>query len=233
MTRNKIRQRLVEAFPFREASQPRGSDLALPGVYGELSVSGAQNASVAGSTSGVAQVLQSTLKEASDALTQSNKQVADLLTAQQQLLASTNQNTQALNSNTAIKSATGTSALSTLGNVAGGILGGGSILGPIANELIGLFRNTSVAQPFLTPYIAPSAVQLETTLNAGSTAPIPESPAQPSSAGSNAGSSGAQVQIQVNAIDSRSFLDHSDAIAEAVRQALLNSHSLGDVIAEL
>jgi hypothetical protein len=34
----------------------------------------------------------------------------------------------------------------------------------------------------------------------------------------------------VNAIDSKSFIDHSDAIAEAVRQALLNSHALGDVI---
>lgn len=39
-----------------------------------------------------------------------------------------------------------------------------------------------------------------------------------------------QVVVQVNAIDSRSFLDHRDAIASAVRQALLESHGLGDVL---
>jgi hypothetical protein len=34
-------------------------------------------------------------------------------------------------------------------------------------------------------------------------------------------------------MDSQSFLDHSDQIAQAVRQALLNSHPLADVIAEI
>ncbi len=41
------------------------------------------------------------------------------------------------------------------------------------------------------------------------------------------------INVQVQAIDSRSFLDHSDEIARAVREALLNSHALGDVIQEL
>jgi hypothetical protein len=40
------------------------------------------------------------------------------------------------------------------------------------------------------------------------------------------------IVIQVQTIDSRSFLDHSNEIASAVRQALLNSHPLGDVLAE-
>jgi hypothetical protein len=42
-----------------------------------------------------------------------------------------------------------------------------------------------------------------------------------------------QVTVQVNAMDSRSFLDHSDEIADAVRQAVLNSSSLRDVLKEL
>ena len=42
-----------------------------------------------------------------------------------------------------------------------------------------------------------------------------------------------QVTINVNAIDSRSFLDHSDAIAHAVRTAMLNMNGLNDVVGDL
>ncbi len=42
-----------------------------------------------------------------------------------------------------------------------------------------------------------------------------------------------QVTIHVSAIDSRSFLDHSDAIAQAVREAMLNTHSLNDLMGDL
>jgi hypothetical protein len=41
------------------------------------------------------------------------------------------------------------------------------------------------------------------------------------------------VTIQVNAMDSQSFLDHSDHIADAVRKALLNSHPLADAFGEI
>jgi hypothetical protein len=41
------------------------------------------------------------------------------------------------------------------------------------------------------------------------------------------------VVVQVQAMDSRSFLDHRDEIASAVRQALLESHGLGDVVREV
>jgi hypothetical protein len=44
--------------------------------------------------------------------------------------------------------------------------------------------------------------------------------------------SGPQITVQVQAMDSRSFLDHRDEIAAAVRQALLESHSLGDVLSD-
>ena len=42
-----------------------------------------------------------------------------------------------------------------------------------------------------------------------------------------------QVTVQVHAMDSRSFLDHSDDIARAVRLAMLESHAINDVVAEL
>jgi hypothetical protein len=38
------------------------------------------------------------------------------------------------------------------------------------------------------------------------------------------------VQINISALDSQSILDRSDDIASAVRQAILNSNSLVDVI---
>ncbi len=42
-----------------------------------------------------------------------------------------------------------------------------------------------------------------------------------------------QITVQVQAMDSRSFLDHSEEIARAVRQAMLNSNGINDVITEL
>ena len=41
-----------------------------------------------------------------------------------------------------------------------------------------------------------------------------------------------QITVQVQAMDSRSFLDHSNDIALAVRQAMLESSVLNDVVRE-
>jgi hypothetical protein len=42
-----------------------------------------------------------------------------------------------------------------------------------------------------------------------------------------------QITVHVQAMDSRSFMDHSHDIASAVREAVLNIHSLNDVISDL
>jgi len=42
-----------------------------------------------------------------------------------------------------------------------------------------------------------------------------------------------QIVVNVQAMDSRSFLDHSQEIAQAVREAMLNMHALNDVVSEL
>jgi len=52
-------------------------------------------------------------------------------------------------------------------------------------------------------------------------------------AGQGSSSAGQQITVQVQAIDSQSFLDHSDEIAQAVRQAMLNMNSINDVVTDL
>ena len=59
--------------------------------------------------------------------------------------------------------------------------------------------------------------------------------ASPGSSSGSAGSAAAAPQITVNvqAMDSQSFLDHSSEIAQAVRDAMLNSNSINDVVNNL
>jgi hypothetical protein len=55
-----------------------------------------------------------------------------------------------------------------------------------------------------------------------------------SSSGSAAGGVPApQITVNVQAMDSRSFLDHSSEIAQAVRDAMLNLNSINDVVNDL
>jgi hypothetical protein len=59
-------------------------------------------------------------------------------------------------------------------------------------------------------------------------------PSTPGSGGSASSSQqGQSILVQVQAMDSQSFMDHSNDIAQAVRQAMLNLHSVNDVIADL
>jgi hypothetical protein len=48
-----------------------------------------------------------------------------------------------------------------------------------------------------------------------------------------AGSSGPQIQVNVQTMDARSFLDRSNDIARAVRDAMLNMNAINDVVSEL
>jgi hypothetical protein len=62
--------------------------------------------------------------------------------------------------------------------------------------------------------------------------------AAPSSSGSGvpsgpSGAGAAQITVNVQAMDSQSFLDHSNEIAQAVRAAMLNSNSINDVVNNL
>ena len=58
-------------------------------------------------------------------------------------------------------------------------------------------------------------------------------PAAGSSSPVSSSQQGQSILVQVQAMDSQSFMDHSNDIAQAVRQAMLNLHSVNDVIADL
>ncbi len=141
-------------------------------------------------------------------------------TAQQATLNGLLENTQALTQNTSAVSTQKNSPLSAAGGVASSVLGGGSGISPLLTGLLSLFGIGSQSQTIVPkiPYVAPPSVNLSGAIG-----------------GSGASASGASpsVNIQVNAMDSKSFLDHSEDIAQAVRQAILNSSNLNDAIANL
>jgi|SRR5579872_1498665 len=230
MAKNKIRQTLLAALPVRSVRQRQSSLVSPPDVYASVALP-ASESQPGGGSNPLDQLLQASLKDVSTAVSDANKQLASLLPVQQQHLDTITQNTQALVNNTAAKSGSGSSALSTIGSLASGFLGAGSILTPIIGGLMNLFGRSSTSQATLTPFTMPAPIHLDTTVGA---APPPAAQQNTSTdRGSNAGGAAQSIQIQVNAMDSRSFIDHSDQIAQAVRLALLNSHPLADVIAEI
>jgi hypothetical protein len=132
-------------------------------------------------------------------------------------------------------SSSGRMATGTSGTSLAASLLSASGISPIITGLLNLFggTNTQTAQP-LVPFTLPPSVHYAGALQAsGNVTPVDygqNGMARPLGSG---GSSQQSVQVQVNAIDSKSFLDHSEEIAQAVRQALLNSSNLKDVIADL
>ncbi len=93
-----------------------------------------------------------------------------------------------------------------------------------ADGIIGQAVYNSASQPreVDTSDLALSAM----TRTAGRGVPNGSGGASPSSAATH-------ITVQVNAMDSRSFLDHSSDIASAVREAMLNMHSINDVVGDL
>lgn len=161
-------------------------------------------------------------------LSQAGQQIAQLQAAYQQQAALITANTQAIQGNTSAQTAH--SALSAAGGVASNLLGGGvlGLLSPLISGIASLFGGSSTPKP-LPIYLPPPPVAISADLNS-STPTAGTSNAQP------AGSSqtpATQVTVNVNAMDSQSFMDHSDDIANAVREAMLNMHPINGVVASL
>lgn len=152
------------------------------------------------------------------------------------------QNTQALSQSTSSKS-TGSSVLDTVGQVASGAFGGLSAISPILSGIFSLFGGGGQSTPApLMPFTLPQPVSFQGGIDYGSgggIAPVDYGQnGQPRAATTQAGAQATQAQapqitVNVSAMDSRSFLDHRDDIAQAVREAMLNSSSLNDVVADL
>jgi hypothetical protein len=113
---------------------------------------------------------------------------------------------------------------------------------PLVTGLIGLFTGGGESAPApLAKYAMPSKINFHSADNgdgtsdmdydqmgaarAYHTAPASTSAATPQAA--------PQVTVNVSAMDSRSFLDHSSDIAQAVRDAMLNLSSINDVVSNL
>jgi hypothetical protein len=163
-------------------------------------------------------------------------QITSLTSAQQSQISALQDNTQAVTQNTTSKASGGSSVGSTVASAASSFLGGGlSSLSPLIGGLLSLFGGgggQTLAVP--APFMLPAPVQSQAGLTASAPGQVtPVSYGETGQPRAQSAGSTAQVTIQVNAMDSQSFLDHSDDIANAVKQAILNSNSLNDVISAL
>lgn len=145
------------------------------------------------------------------------------------------ENTQALSENTTAKESAATTAVKQAGNILSPVLKSGLGAVPLVSGLLKLFGGEKKAETPapLEVYTPPAPLRVEAGISG------PERTQVTAVDYSQDGRPRAipvyspQVTVQVQAMDSRSFLDHSEAIAQAVREAMLNSHPLNDVVAEL
>ncbi len=144
-----------------------------------------------------------------------------------------------------VEAATSTASKSSGGSTAGSIgdtvldfLGLGSGLGPLISGLVGLFGGGgggSSQTTAVTPYIQPLPINLQAGFSgssAGGASGVDYGEGgQPRQ--TTAASAQQQITVQVQAMDSQSFLDRSNDIAEAVKKAMLETSTLNDVIREV
>lgn len=205
-----------------------------PGALLEASVPGAPRALhevVTGALAGVGGSSGVT-----EQFTQLTQQLQQLQTVGQTQRESILANTQAVNQNTTQLGQAGSSASQTAGTLQSFGLGLG--LSPLITGLLSLFGGGGGNS---SPTAAPVKFSLPPSVgvNAGVSEAAPTSPfgvdyaagGQPRPA--TRASAGPQITVQVQALDSQSFLDHSQDIAMAVRQAMLESSVLNDVVREV
>lgn len=169
-----------------------------------------------------------------DQLTTITQQLQQLQTINQTQIEAMEENTLAVAQNSSSKGSSAGSTASSVGSTIGSVLGFGLGLSPLISGLVSLFGGgggSSQATP-LVPYVAPPSVNATAGINSSQAGAFGVDTAdgglprpQPAST-----SSSTQITVQVQALDSQSFLDHSDDIAQAVRQAMLESTTLNDVI---
>ncbi len=170
-------------------------------------------------------------------LTTITQQLQQLQTINQTQIETMQANTQAVADNTGAKGS-GESTASKAGGILQDVFGLG--ISPLISGLVSLFTGGDKGTPSSpVPLIKPPAVNLTAGIGGGSTSPfavdtgdggLPRAVPAPSSLSS---SGSTQITVNVQAMDSQSFLDHSDDIAQAVRQAMLTSTTLNDVIREV
>jgi hypothetical protein len=169
-----------------------------------------------------------------DAVALSTAQLAQVRSAVESQLALLTENTRALSENTTAKSV-GSAATNVAGSMLNTILGGG-LLAPVISGLMSLFGGDKQSESVtpLVKFALPSPVPFNAGVQGGASSGVDYGQNdQPRLAASSAASPAQQITVNVTAMDSRSFLDHSSEIASAVRRAILESSSLNDVIGEM
>jgi hypothetical protein len=140
----------------------------------------------------------------------------------------------------------------TLASVASTVLKSGFGLAPLITGLVSLFGGDDTPAPApLVKYALPPAIDFEAAETAygvggldydqaGMARVYRAGPAADTAAasvnGAGASASGGaapQITVNVQAMDARSFLDRSNDIALAVRDAMLNMNAINDVVGEL
>lgn len=205
---------------------------ALPESYADLTISRmweAVRALVPGGTESIGANLQKIAA-----------QLEQMRPLGQQQTAALTENTQAVVANTAERSgAAGVgSAIAERAKGTATTILKGLTLSPLISGLVGWIKGSKAEEPVtLTKYVHPAPVRLEAGLSGGGTDAISavdyDDNGWPRVVTGPRQYAGPPITVQVQAFDSRSFLDHSEEIARAVREALLNAHALGDVIREL
>ncbi len=224
------RSKLEDLLPASSAGNASRSDL-----LGQLALSTGGGAGGGASSSISGGVLQSSSSDVMEQLTSLTTQITSLTSIQQSQISALQDNTQAITQNTSSKSSSGSSVGSTVESAASSLLGGGlSSLSPLIGGILSLFGGGGQTLAVPSPFMLPQPVQSQAGLTASAPGRVvPVSYGETGQPRGQSASASAQVTIQVNAMDSQSFLDHSDDIANAVKQAILNSSSLNDVISSL
>jgi hypothetical protein len=169
-----------------------------------------------------------------DQFTRLAEQFQQLQTVSQAQTESVQANTQAVAQNTTQLGQTGTSTAGRVGSALESTLGLGTGLSPLITGLMSLFGGGRSSQPAeLTKFSLPPSI----SVNAGVSEASPTQAfgvdyaaggqARPATSSAPAAP---QITVQVQALDSQSFMDRSQDIAMAVRQAMLESSVLNDVI---
>jgi hypothetical protein len=184
----------------------------------------------------VQQVGGSSASELATEMQRLTEQLRQLQTVSQSAAESTKTNTQvvqtAAQASQSDSGSTGRSVAGTLLNIFGTGLG----LSPLISGVVRLFGGggSKPEPPPLVKFALPDSVNVNAGVSSAfqgafavdaAQGNLPRPVVQPQAAAP-------QITVQVQAMDSRSFMDHSQDIALAVRQAMLESNVLNDVVRE-
>ena len=129
------------------------------------------------------------------------------------------------------------------------VLKSGFGLAPLISGLVSLFSGGDTAAPApLVKYAMPAAADFQAAESQGQVTGVDydqngnaaelraggrRAGSPNGSAGGAAGGASPQITVNVQAMDARSFMDRSNDIALAVRDAMLNLNSINDVVNDL